>query len=69
MFQNDMEKVASNLSNIFLTDMYIFMTFDLFVDDLHLVYSPFMILVSQFKRMNESNDRTNCLLLGMLVLQ
>jgi hypothetical protein len=68
MLEDNVEEVASNLSDVILTDMNTFMTLYFFVDHFNLVHSPLVILVTLLKGANNSNDGADCLVLGMLIL-
>jgi hypothetical protein len=67
VLEDNVEQVASDLSDVLLTDMDTFMTLDFFVDDLDLINSPLVVLMALFKGMNECDDGADGLILGMFV--
>jgi len=69
VFKNDVQKVASDLRNIFLADFGAFMSLHLSVGDFHLVYSPFMVLMSLLEGVNQGDDRADSFVLGVLIFQ
>lgn len=68
MLQNNVKKVASNMSNIFLTDMDTLLTFYFFIDNFDFINSPFAVL-SLLKRTDQRNYSADSFVLSMFVFK
>lgn len=56
VLKDDMEQVASDLSDVFLTDVNTLMALYFLVDHFDLVHSPLVVFVTLLKGVDEGDD-------------